>query len=97
MGILYYFAGVANEETQFIIQSAILDRVIEAQQSDRLIQQVRAHILEGRIREFTVDRTEAIRFRGRLCMPQNSQVKEDILREAHRTPYTVHHGEAKMY
>jgi hypothetical protein len=39
MGISYCFAGVAaDEETQFILQSAILDRVREAQQSDRLLQ-----------------------------------------------------------
>ena len=36
-------------------------------------------------------------FRGRLCVPQKSEVKMDILREAHRTPYMVHPGETKMY
>jgi hypothetical protein len=97
MDISYCFAGVANEETQFILQSAIPDRVREAQQSDRMLQQVRARILEGRIGEFTIDGTGAVRFHGRLCVPQKSQVKEDILREAHRTPYTVHPGETKMY
>ena len=30
-------------------------------------------------------------------MPQKAEVKMDILREAHRTPYTVHPGETKMY
>jgi len=30
-------------------------------------------------------------------VPQKSDVKMDILREAHRTPYTVHPGETKMY
>lgn len=30
-------------------------------------------------------------------MPQNAQVQDDILREAYRTPYTVHPGETKMY
>jgi hypothetical protein len=34
---------------------------------------------------------------GRLCVPQKSEVKMDILREAHKTPYTVHPGETKMY
>jgi len=38
-----------------------------------------------------------IYFRGRLCVPQKAEVKMDILREAHRTPYTVHPGETKMY
>jgi hypothetical protein len=61
----------------------------EAQQSDRMLQQVRAHILEGSTQEFTIYGTEAVWFRGHLCVPQSSQVKEDILREAHHTPYTV--------
>ena len=38
-----------------------------------------------------------VRFRGCFCVPQKSDVKMDILREAHRTPYTVHPGETKMY
>jgi hypothetical protein len=38
-----------------------------------------------------------VRFRGRLCVPQKSEVKMDILREAHKMPYTVHPGETKMY
>jgi hypothetical protein len=71
--------------------------VREAQQHDRLIQEVRKRIADGRPREFNIDEHGAIRFRGRLCVPQKSDVKMDILREAHRTPYTVHPGETKMY
>jgi hypothetical protein len=36
-------------------------------------------------------------FRGCLCVPQKSEVKMDILREAHCTPYMVDPGETKMY
>jgi hypothetical protein len=35
--------------------------------------------------------------RYRLCVPQKAAVKMEILREAHRSPYTVHPGETKMY
>jgi hypothetical protein len=44
-----------------------------------------------------MDEHGVISFRGRLCVPQKSNVKMYILREAHRTPYTVHLGEIKMY
>jgi hypothetical protein len=67
------------------------------QKGDRLLQQVRACILEGRIREFTIDGTGAVRFHGHLCVPQKSEVKEAILREAHHTLYTVHPRDTKMY
>lgn len=36
-------------------------------------------------------------FKGRLCVPQRSEVKDDIFWEVHRTPYTVCPGETKMY
>jgi len=72
MGISYCFAGVAQEETQLILQSSIPERVREEQQSDRLLQRVRECILQGRTGEFTIDGTGAIRFHGRLCVPQNS-------------------------
>jgi hypothetical protein len=47
---------------------------------------------DGKPREFTIDENDLVRFRGRLCVPQKSEVKLDILREAHKTPYTVHPG-----
>ena len=58
---------------------------------------VRKRIHEGKVGDFTLDASWVVRFRGRLCVPQRSQVKEDILKEAHRTRYTVHPSENKMY
>ncbi|WVZ50601.1 LOW QUALITY PROTEIN: hypothetical protein U9M48_001841 [Paspalum notatum var. saurae] len=97
MDISYCHVGVSDADTQVILESAIPKRVLEAQQHDRLLQGVKRHINEGRVGNFTLDDSGAIRFRGRLCVPQKAQVKEDILREAHRSRYTVHPGENKMY
>ena len=97
MGINFCFMGVARQETQMIVQSSLLERVYEAQKHDRLLQEVRKRISEGRPRQFSMDEHRVIHFRGRICVPQKSDVKVDILREAHRTPYTVHPGETKMY
>ncbi|KAL5574078.1 hypothetical protein UlMin_023675 [Ulmus minor] len=36
-------------------------------------------------------------FKGRLCIPDNDELKEQILSEAHTTPYSVHPGTTKMY
>jgi hypothetical protein len=62
-----------------------------------LIQEVRKRIANGCPWEFSIDENKLVRFRGRLCVPQKSEVKIDILREGHQTPYTVHPGETKMY
>jgi len=97
MGVSLCYAGTTREETQLLIQSNLLEKVREAQKHDRLIQEVRKRIGDGKPREFSIDENDVVRFRGCLCVPQKSDVKMDILREAHRTPYTVHPGETKMY
>jgi hypothetical protein len=95
--ISYSYAGVTEIETQLILLSAIPKCVLEAQHQDRLLLDVRKRIHEWKVGDFTLDASGTIRFRGRLCVPQRSQAKEDILKEAHRTRYTVHPGENKMY
>jgi hypothetical protein len=97
MGITLCYVGTARKETQMHIQSSLLDRVRVAQQQDRLLQEAWKRDGDGKPREFTIDENDLVRFRGRLCVPQKSDVKMDILGEAHKTPYTVHPGETKMY
>jgi len=97
MGVSLCYIGTAREETQLLIESNLLERVHEAQKHDRLIQEARKRDGDGKPREFSIDQNDAVRFRGRLCVPSKSEVKMDILREAHRTPYTLHPGETKMY
>ena len=68
-----------------------------AQLQDCLLQAVRKRICVGRPREFSMEEDGTISLRGCLRVPQKAAVKMEILREAHRSPYTVHPGETKMY
>jgi hypothetical protein len=97
LGIALCYVGTASEETRMLIQSSLMERVCAAQQQDRLLQEAQKRVGDGKPQEFSIDENDLVRFRGRLCVPQKSEVKMDILREAHKTPYTVHPGETKMY
>jgi hypothetical protein len=97
MGVALCNVGTAREETHMLIQSSLLERVRVAQQQDRLLQEARKRVGDGKHREFIIDENDLVRFRGHLYVPQKSEVKTDILREAHKTLYTVHPGETKMY
>jgi hypothetical protein len=97
MGVALCYVGIAREETRMLIQSSLLERVRMAQQQDRLLQEALKRVGDGKPCEFTIDENDLVRFGGRLCVPHKSEVKMDILREAHETPYTVHPGETKMY
>ncbi|KAA3479880.1 DNA/RNA polymerases superfamily protein [Gossypium australe] len=36
-------------------------------------------------------------FQGRICVPNDSNLRQSILREAHNSPYAMHPGGNKMY
>jgi hypothetical protein len=97
LGIALCYVGTASEETHMLIQSSLMERVRVAQQQDRLLQEAQKRDGDGKPQEFSIDENDLVRFRGRLCVPQKSEVKMDILREDHKTPYTVHPGKTKMY
>jgi hypothetical protein len=97
MGVALCYVGTAREGTRMLIQSSLLERVCVAQQQDRLLQEAQKRVGDSKPREFTIDENDLVHFRGRLCVPQKSEVKMDILREAHKMSYTVHPGKTKMY
>ena len=45
---------------------------------------------------WSIDSDEAYRYRGRLCVPNESQCRMDILDEAHKSRIIVHPGGTKM-
>ena len=40
---------------------------------------------------------DELRFRGRLCVPDLDQIREEILGECHRSKFSIHPGSNKMY
>lgn len=36
-------------------------------------------------------------YNGRLCIPNKKELKDEILKEAHGTKYTIYPGSTKMY
>ena len=54
-------------------------------------------MLEGKDADFSVSTDGILHFKGRLCIPNDAQFKEQLLSEVHTTPYSVHPGATKMY
>jgi len=47
--------------------------------------------------DFKVDDQGVLRFRGRICIPANDEMKKMILEESHRSSLSIHPGATKMY
>ena len=51
----------------------------------------------GKARGFVEDEQGTIWMGERLCVPENKELKDLILTEAHQTQYSIHPGSTKMY
>jgi hypothetical protein len=47
--------------------------------------------------DFKIADDGVLRYRGRLCVPDNLDIRDIILKKAHRSLYTIHPGSTKMY
>ena len=46
---------------------------------------------------YTLQSNGILLLRGRICIPNDEKLKQEILKEAHKSRYTIHPGVAKMY
>ena len=47
--------------------------------------------------DFKVDGQGVLRFRDRICIPDNNEMKKTILEESHRSSLSIHLGATKTY
>ena len=51
----------------------------------------------GKGTKFQLSEDGTLYFRNRLCVPNDAQLKKEILMEAHQTAYSIHLDSTKMY
>lgn len=70
---------------------------MEAQREDPFLIKLDEKIRDGTAKEFHRNgEGEILRWKS-LCVPEDDNIRREILEEAHRTPYTTHPGSTKMY
>ena len=77
---------------------SLLSRVIESQGQDAEIVSIRDWVQSGTGDEgWTVHADGSLQYRGRVVVPQLTDLREEILREFHCSRFVVHPGGMKMY
>ena len=77
---------------------SLLSRVIESQWQDTEIVSIRDRVQSGIEDEGWIIHTDgSLRYRGRVVVPQWTDLREEILREFHCSRFFVHPGGTKMY
>ena len=78
------------------IQPTLIEKIKSSQVDDAQIVKIIKKVQEGKRPGFNVSNDGVLRFGNRLCVPNDFALKKEIMKEAHRTPYSVHPGSTKM-
>ncbi|XP_071933149.1 uncharacterized protein [Coffea arabica] len=79
------------------LKSSLLERIKKAQKSDPVIQKNLEKVQKGEILDFKLGSEGVLRFRDRIVIPADEEIRKEILEESHRSKYTIHPGVIKMY
>ncbi|KAL5553481.1 hypothetical protein UlMin_040882 [Ulmus minor] len=88
---------VVGKLSALTLQPTIFDGIKSGQELDPSLLKIKEEVLEGKCIDFEVSADGVLGFKGRLCVPMNEEMKQQILHEAHNTPYSIHPGTTKMY
>ena len=77
---------------------SLLSRVIGSQLQDAELVSIRDRVQSGTSDEgWAIHMDGSLRYRGRVVVPQSTDLREEILREFHCSRFAVHPGGMKMY
>src|SRR4051812_17053397 len=79
------------------LQPIFTSQIKEAQKGNASIDGIQRRIGTGKVPGFTEDEEGVLWYKRRLCVLADSKLKQDILKEAHDTIYSIHPGGTKMY
>ncbi|KAL0537321.1 hypothetical protein IC582_026298 [Cucumis melo] len=88
---------VASQLAQLIIQPTLRQRIIVAQLNDPYLVEKHLLVEAEQGEDFSISSDDGLTFDGRLCVPEDSVVKIELLTEAHSSPFTMHPRSTKMY
>jgi len=90
-------------ESEFIrcsnltISSDFLDSDRERQLLDANLNKVREQLGSGEAKDFALGNDDMLRFQGRVCVPDDIEVKRLILEERHKSRLSLHPDMTKIY
>lgn len=81
----------------YMVEPTLVSRIKETQKQDGDLWSLLQKISDGKQVDFRVDTDEVIWFGNRLCVPDDPEIREALLKEAHSSPFSIHPGSTKMY
>ena len=79
------------------ITPTLEEEIRKAQPADTKLQRYAKGQMTEQTPDFSKDKFGTLRFCGRICVPNQPDLKKKILSEAHESSYSIHPGGTKIY
>ena len=79
------------------LQSTLLERVKQSQLTNLYLIKQKGQLESGKSTNFSMSINGTLKYKNRLCVLDDEELKKEILTEAHTTLYSLHSGTIKMY
>jgi hypothetical protein len=79
------------------VKYTLEDQIRQAQKECSEILEVKRLMESGKAADFCLDDQGTLWLKDRICVPQNKEIWDSILEEAHDSRYSIHPGCTKMY
>jgi hypothetical protein len=73
------------------------DCIRKAQKSCAEVKALRELMKEGKEEDYCLDEQGTVWLKDQICVPQDKELLEQIMREAHDSRYSIHPGSTKIY
>ncbi|RVW16032.1 Transposon Tf2-12 polyprotein [Vitis vinifera] len=93
----FRFMGLRALVSNFRVQPDLVGRIKTLQKNDSQLVQVMEEVKMGSKNDFVLSDDEILRFGTRLCVPNDEDLRRELLEEAHCSKFAIHPGGTKMY
>ena len=87
------------DEKVFLMEASptLFDRIKDAQDLDQECMNIKKRILGGEDLKYKMNGAGVLCFEGRIWVPTDPGLREEVLQEAHDSKFSIHFGSTKMY
>ncbi|RVW41427.1 Retrovirus-related Pol polyprotein from transposon 17.6 [Vitis vinifera] len=95
--VYFQVMGLGALVANFRVQPDLVGRIKTLQKNDSRLVQVMEEVKRGSKPDFVLSDDEILRFGTRLCVPNDEDLRRELLEEAHCSKFAIHPGGTKMY
>ncbi|XP_074327821.1 uncharacterized protein LOC141665738 [Apium graveolens] len=97
LGVELYIGGSGGSILSLKVEPNLVSRVKESQKTNTVLDVIRSEVASGKRKHFCVDDEGVIWLGGKSCVPADPAIREEILKEARSSSFSIHPGSSKMY